>query len=96
MSDQIARTIHSQIRTLDSRALLAWGAKDYVMHKNALSFKSSGLATWKGTVHIEYVCGADSYTIKFFKVRSGQVKFVKEVEDVYATELVKIIDSVVQ
>ena len=52
MSNTVATTIRDQIVAQDKMAMWAWGAKDLVAHPTGQSFKSSGLATWKGTLSI--------------------------------------------
>lgn len=90
-----AQTILSQIKALDPMALFAWGAKDLVNMSNGLKFKTSGMTTWKGWVYIKYNEGRDLYEIQFFKVRKAEVITDNEVEDVYAEDLVRTIDSFV-
>jgi hypothetical protein len=92
----VAKTIRHQIVAQDRMAMFAWGAKDLVAHPTGLSFKSSGLATWKGTVFVHYNEGADDYTVEFFKIRKAEKKITKVVRGVYCDQLVSVIDSVVQ
>ena len=90
-----AQIILSQIKALDPRALMAWGAKDLMNMGNGLKFKTSGMSPWKGYVYIKYNEGKDLYDIDFFRFRKMEVKYDKKVEDVYAEDLVRIIDGVV-
>lgn len=90
-----AQTILSQIRALDFRALMAWGAKDFVNMGDGLKFRTSGLTPWKGQVYIKYNYGTDLYEIQFFRVRKAEVKMDKVLEDVYAEDLVRLIDEFV-
>lgn len=89
----IAQTILSQIKTIDPRALWAWGAKDLVNMGNGLKFTSSGMCRWKGQVYIRYNEGKDLYEIEFFRIRKAEMKVDKVVEEVYAEDLVRIIDA---
>lgn len=89
----VAQTILSQIKMLDRRALMAWGAKDFVNMSDGLKFKSSGLVRWKGYVYIQYDKGYDLYNIKFFRIRKHEIIVDKEVQGVYVEDLVRIIDS---
>ena len=91
----IAQTILSQIKTLDGRALWAWGAKDLVNTGNGLQFKVGGLAKFKGQVLVK-LNDSDLYDIEFFKLRKGEVKVITALSDVFAEDLVATIDSVVQ
>jgi hypothetical protein len=90
----IAQTILSQIKALDPMALFAWGAKDLINMENGLKFKTTGITPYKGYVYIK-LNGKDLYDIQFFKVRNLEVKTDKVVEDVYAEDLVRVIDGVV-
>jgi hypothetical protein len=91
----IAQTILSQIKTLDARALWAWGAKDLVNTGTGLQFKVGGMAKFKGQVWVKHN-GNDLYDIEFFKIRKGEIKVTNKFEDVFAEDLVSMIDSVVQ
>lgn len=88
----IAKTILSQIRAIDPRALWAWGAKDFVDVSNGLQFKTSGMCKWKGHVLVEYNEGSDLYDIRFFRIRSGRPVMDRKSSGVYVDELVHVID----
>lgn len=90
-----AQVILQQIQALDPRAILAWGAKDFMNMGDGLKFKTSGLTPWKGYVYIKYNEGKDLYQLQFFRFRKMEVKMDRVVEDVYAEDLVSIIDEVV-
>lgn len=90
---KIAQTILSQIKTLDPRAMMAWGAKDLISMGDGLKFKTSGLTRWKGYVYIKYIESADLYQIQFFRFRNMEVKYDSVVNNVFAEDLVDIIDS---
>lgn len=90
-----AQVILSQIKTLDPRALYAWGVKDLINMGDGLKFKTSGLTPWKGYVYIKYNSGRDLYEIQFFRFRKLEVKYDKIIEDVYVEDLVRIIDDFV-
>lgn len=89
----IATTIRDQIRAIDPRALMAWGAKDLVGTQHGLRFKTSGLTRWKGFVHVELDAGADLYNITFFRVRKMRRVVDKHIEGVFAEDLVRLIDE---
>jgi hypothetical protein len=91
----IAQTILSQIKTIDPMATFAWGAKDLVNMGDGLKFKTSGMVKWKGYVYIKYNAGTDLYDIEFFRIRNFEIKTDKGITDVYAEDLVNVIDSVV-
>lgn len=90
-----AQTILSQIKTIDAWALCAWGAKDFVVMEDGLKFKTSGMTPWKGHVYVKYNPVPDLYEVQFFRLRKSQVKMDKVVEDVYAFDLVSVIDKFV-
>jgi hypothetical protein len=91
----IAQTILSQIKTIDPRATWAWGAKELVNMGDGLKFKTSGMVKWKGYVYIKYNEGTDLYDIEFFRIRGVNVKTDKGMTDIFAEDLVNVIDSVV-
>ena len=89
----IAKTILDQIKTIDPRALWAWGSKQYVGNENSVSFKVGGMTRWKGTVQIT-LNGRDLYDVRFFKLgRKLNVKEDVTVDDVFAEDLVNVIDE---
>lgn len=90
-----AQIILSQIETIDPRATWAWGAKEFVNMGNGLKFKTTGMVKYKGYVFIKYNEGTDLYDIEFFRIRNLEVKTDKQYTDVYAEDLVDVIDSVV-
>ena len=91
----IAQTILSQIKTIDPMATFAWGAKDLVNMGDGLKFKTSGMVKWKGYVYIKYNAGTDLYDIQFFRIRGVNVKTDKGMTDIFAEDLVNVIDEVV-
>lgn len=91
----VAQTILSQIKTIDPRATWAWGAKEFVDMRDGLKFKTSGMVKWKGYVYVRYNAATDLYDIEFFRIRNFEVKIDKQVRDVFAEDLVRIIDGVV-
>lgn len=91
----IAHTILDQIRAIDPMALPAWGARDLVNMGNGLKFKTSGMTPWKGWVYVRYNEGRDLYEIDFFRLRKAEVRYDQQVEDVYAEDLVRVIDGFV-
>lgn len=90
----VAKTILEQIRTIDPRAMFAWGAvkAPVLLLDTAVKFKTSGMVKWKGHVHIK-LNGNDLYDIEFYRIRNGQIKTDKVVTDIYAEQLVETIDE---
>jgi hypothetical protein len=81
-------------------ALPAWGAKDLVAMEDGLKFKTSGMTPWKGYVYVKYNPVPDLYEVQFFRHRKMRVEGFHlitdgTVKDVYATDLVSIIDKFV-
>lgn len=91
----IAQTILSQIKTIDPRATWAWGAKELVNMGDGLKFKTSGMVKWKGHVYIRYNEATDLYDIEFFRIRNCEIKCDKGMTDIFAEDLVRVIDEVV-
>lgn len=91
----VAQNILSQIKALDPMALPAWGAKDLINMGDGLKFKTTGMTPYKGYVYVKYNAGKDLYDVQFFKLRKLEVKMDKVVEDVYAEDLVRVIDGFV-
>ncbi len=92
----IAKTILTQIKTLDPRALWAWGAKDLVATKEGLQFRTGGMAKHKGLVHVKYNQGSDLYDIDFLKIKKGVPTVVQSSNEVFVEDLVGTIDLIVQ
>lgn len=90
---QIAKTIMGQIKAIDILALGDWGAKDFVAMRDGLKFKTSGAVKWKGYVYVKYDYGMDLYNVIFGRVRKTEWIVDKEVDGVYAEDLVDIIDG---
>lgn len=92
---QIAKTILSQIKSLDRSALMAWGAINFIAlvenkeFQGGVRFKVNGL-TFKGWVAIE-LTWMDEYKVSFIN-KKAEVE--KEFEGVYCDMLVDIIDFV--
>jgi hypothetical protein len=94
MSD-IGKTIHNQIRMIDSRALFAWGAKDMVYMSDGFKFKTSGMVKRKCWVYIRYDHGLDLYEIIYARIRKTEWIVDNTVSHVYCEDLVKTIDHYV-
>ena len=91
--NQVSKTIYDQIRTLDKKAFMAWGAKDFVNMNDGLKFKTTGMVKWKGQVYIKYNKETDLYDIQFFRIVKMDIKTDKEVKGVQVENLVKTIDA---
>jgi hypothetical protein len=83
------------IKTLDPWAMGAWGAENLTDMGDGLKFQTTGMTPWKGHVYIKYVYGRDLYEIQFFRIRKAEIKMAKVIEDVYAEDLVRLINDFV-
>lgn len=96
----VAKTIHSQIKTMSPWAMASWGTKDLVALENGLQFKSSGMVKNKGIIQIK-LNGSDLYDVSFGKVRKYReinnygYKQIKKVTDVFVEDLIDVIDEMV-
>jgi hypothetical protein len=89
----VAQTIRQQINAIDRAAFMSWGVKQMVANTNGLQFKSSGMTRWKGWVDVKYNEFTDLYDIDFFRIRAGKLIMDLKVVDIYAEDLVNIIDE---
>lgn len=89
----IATIIRDQLRALDPMAMPAWGAKDLINMSDGLKFKTSGMVRWKGYVYIKYDTGQDLYNVIFAQVRKMEWKVQRQVDGVFADQLVSVIDG---
>ena len=89
----IAQTIRQQINSIDRSAFFAWGVKEMIANTNGLQFKSTGMAKWKGWVDVKYNEGTDLYDIDFFRIRAGKLIMDRKATDVFAEDLVRVIDG---
>ena len=90
----VAKTVHSQIKTMSPWAMAAWGAKELVVLKDGIQFKSSGMVKNKGIIQIR-LNGSDLYDVTFGKVRKFKYKQLKKVTDVFVEDLIGVIDEMV-
>ena len=90
----IAGVVYSQIKTMSPWAMAAWGAKELVVLKDGIQFKSSGMVKNKGIIQIK-LNGSDLYDVTFGKVRKFKYKQLKKVTDVFVEDLIGVIDEMV-
>jgi hypothetical protein len=90
----IAGVVYSQIKTMSPWAMAAWGAKELVVLKDGIQFKSSGMVKNKGIIQIK-LNGSDLYDVTFGKVRKFKYKEIKKVTDVFVEDLIGVIDEMV-
>ena len=89
-----AGVVYSQIKTMSPWAMAAWGAKELVVLKDGMQFKSSGMVKNKGIIQIK-LNGSDLYNVTFGKVRKFKYKEIKKVTDVFVEDLIDVIDEMV-
>ena len=90
----IAGVVYSQIKTMSPWAMAAWGAKELVVLKDGIQFKSSGMVKNKGIIQVK-LNGSDLYNVTFGKVRKFKYKEIKKVTDVFVEDLIGVIDEMV-
>ena len=90
----IAGVVYSQIKTMSPWAMAAWGAKELVVLKDGIQFKSSGMVKNKGIIQVK-LNGSDLYDVTFGKVRKFEYKQIKKVTDVFVGDLISVIDEMV-
>ena len=89
-----AGVVYSQIKTMSPWAMAAWGAKELVVLKDGIQFKSSGMVKNKGIIQIK-LNGSDLYNVTFGKVRKFKYKEIKKVTDVFVEDLIDVVDEMV-
>ena len=89
-----AGVVYSQIKTMSPWAMAAWGAKELVVLKDGIQFKSSGMVKNKGIIQVK-LNGSDLYDVTFGKVRKFKYKEIKKVTDVFVEDLIGVIDEMV-
>ena len=89
-----AGVVYSQIKTMSPWAMAAWGAKELVVLKDGIQFKSSGMVKNKGIIQVK-LNGSDLYNVTFGKVRKFKYKEIKKVTDVFVEDLIDVIDEMV-
>ena len=96
----IAGVVYSQIKTMSPWAMAAWGAKELVVLKDGIQFKSSGMVKNKGIIQVK-LNGSDLYDVTFGKVRKYKeinnygYKQIKKVTNVFVEDLIDTIDEMV-
>ena len=98
--NDIAKTIFSQIKSLDPYAFSAWGAKDLTTLldkndiENGLRFKTSGLVENIGYVNVT-LNPRDYYDVTFGTIQKSKWKELNRQNDVFAFDLIATIDEMV-
>ena len=97
---EIANTIKHQINAQSPMALMSYAARDFVAlsetnkRHGGLQFKVSG-HKHKGLVLINLAFN-DTYTVEAVKIRKGSVTICNILKDVYADQLIEVLDNFVE
>ena len=97
---RIAKTIQSQIVAQSPTSLMSYGAKDFVAltetdkRHGGFQFRTNGLKH-KGLVLINLMFN-DTYTVETVKIRKGEVKVCDSYDDVYADQLIEVLDHMIE
>ena len=97
---EIAKTIQSQINAQSPMALMSYGANTFTSltetdeRHGGLQFKVQGYKH-KGWVAINLAFN-DTYTIEAVKIRKGEAKVCDTQSDVYADQLIQVLDRMVE
>lgn len=97
---EIANTIKHQITAQSPMSLMSYAARDFVAlnetnkRHGGLQFKVSGYKH-KGLVLINLAFN-DTYTIECVKIRKGSVTICNVLKDVYAGQLIQVLDSFIE
>lgn len=91
----IQETILQQIKAIDIWALGSWAARDLKASGTSLFFRVNGTKLKYGWIEIDLNEGLDLYTVRAIQTRKGAIKNKGEISQVYAEDLVNVIDSFV-
>ena len=97
---EIAKTIQSQINAQSPMALMSYGANTFTSltetdeRHGGLQFKVRGHKL-EGWVAINLAFN-DTYTIETVKIRKGEAKVCDTQSDVYADQLIDVLDRMVE
>lgn len=89
---KISQTILNQIKSLNKWALDSWGAKNYIATDNGIQFDVRG-SKFRGRIVIELDKSSDTYTIEFGNVRKLEWVVKKKLENIFAEDLVNVLDQ---
>jgi hypothetical protein len=91
----VAKEILRQLKMMDPVALMAWGFQKPSGDENSLTFRVNGALVGHAFVTI-ILNGKDLYDIEVYKIRKYQKKMITRVEDVYAEDMIDVIDHIVE
>jgi mRNA-degrading endonuclease HigB of HigAB toxin-antitoxin module len=88
----MVKTILKQINSIDRFALASWGAKNFVAGEVGIRFDVRG-SKFRGQVMISYDRGSDTYVIELGQVRKLEWKQKYLIKNVFAQDLVNVLDQ---
>ena len=89
---KVAKTILQQIKELDKWAMASWGAKQIVTMKDGVQFDVKG-SKHRGRVIIKLDKMSDTYILQLGTIRNLDWKVKKELRNIFAGDLVNILDN---
>lgn len=88
----VAKTILKQINAIDKWALDSYGAKNFVQDKDSIQFDVRG-SKFRGRVRISYDKRNDTYVVELGNVRKLEWKQKYMMKNVFAGDLVNVLDQ---
>lgn len=98
---QIAQTIVNQCKAIDFFALARYGANGYVFldcndkRRGGLQFKCSGSKIKRGGRVMIELTSMDLYKITLGRVSKHEFKQLKQIDDVYAENLIDVLEDMI-
>ena len=89
---KVAKEILRQIKALDKWAFNAWGGKNKVFFDNGIQFDVKG-SKFRGKVIITLDRGNDTYSVELGNIRNLDWKSKRLIPNVFAGDLVNILDQ---
>lgn len=89
---RVGQTILKQIKAIDKWALDSWGAKKFVSSKDGIQFDVRG-PKFRGRVVITLDKLSDTYAVDFGNVRKLEWVSKKLLQNVFAEDLVNVLDQ---
>ena len=92
----VADTILSQIRAMDYWAMGAWGAYSLSKSPDALYMRVKG-PRFTGKIGVHYHYPSDTYIVRAYSRNddTGEAEVVEEWKDVFAEDLVPVLDAII-
>ena len=98
----VGQTIFEQLKAIDKMAIWAWGSKNFLSGKvdgehEGLMFSVTNCPKAKRGAKVQILLdeAMDLYIVRVIRVFKGQLKIDNELDQVYAEDLVQVIDGFV-